>query len=89
MQTEPTIIYCNNSSTVKLSRNPVMHKRSKHIDDLRFYFLRDLVQSETIKLQHYCTLEVVVRMRNKLGIVANDVTKYHDSIIQFKGGNVR
>ena len=34
-------IFCDNSSTIKLSKNPVMHGRSKHID-VRFHFLRDL-----------------------------------------------
>jgi len=25
-------IFCDNSSTIKLSKNPVMHRRTKHID---------------------------------------------------------
>ncbi|PNX86633.1 hypothetical protein L195_g042713, partial [Trifolium pratense] len=36
-------IYCDNSSSIKLSKNPVMHGRSKHID-VRFHFLRDLTK---------------------------------------------
>lgn len=32
-------IFCDNSSAIKLSKNPVMHGRSKHID-IRFHFLR-------------------------------------------------
>uniref|UniRef100_A0A2N9FY74 Integrase catalytic domain-containing protein n=1 Tax=Fagus sylvatica TaxID=28930 RepID=A0A2N9FY74_FAGSY len=35
-----TTVLCDNSSTIKLSKNPVMHGRSKHID-VRFHFLRD------------------------------------------------
>ena len=31
-QKENTIVMCDNSSTIKLSKNPVMHGRSKHID---------------------------------------------------------
>lgn len=27
-----TVIYCDNDSTIKLSKNPVLHGRSKHID---------------------------------------------------------
>lgn len=38
---ECTTIFCDNSSTIKLSKNPVLHKRSKHIA-VRFHFLRDL-----------------------------------------------
>ena len=33
-----TTIYCDNSSAIKLSKNPVLHGRSKHID-VRFHFL--------------------------------------------------
>lgn len=84
-QTSPTVIYCDNSSTIKLSRNPVMHGRSKHID-VRFHFLRDLTRNETIELQHCSSkeqmadvmtkplkLEDFVRIRGKLGVVAANV----------------
>ncbi|CAL5351786.1 unnamed protein product [Camellia sinensis] len=46
-----TPIYCGNSSTIKLSKNPVLHGRSKHID-VRYHFLRDLVKDETLDLKH-------------------------------------
>jgi len=29
---DPTVIYCDNKSCIKLSENPVFHDRSKHID---------------------------------------------------------
>eukprot|EP00253_Pinus_taeda_P015693 PITA_15693 len=29
---DPTVIYCNNQSCIKLFENPVFHDRSKHID---------------------------------------------------------
>ena len=31
-QMDPTVIYCDNQSCIKLSENPVFHDRSKHID---------------------------------------------------------
>ena len=37
-QGKSTTIRCDNSSAIKLSKNPVMHGRSKHID-VRFHFL--------------------------------------------------
>ena len=46
-----TTIMCDNSSTIKLSKNPVMHGRSKHID-VRFHFLRNLTKVGTIELVH-------------------------------------
>ena len=44
-------VYCDNSSTIKLSKNPVLHGRSKHID-VRFHFLRDLSNDGTLELVH-------------------------------------
>lgn len=41
LQKEGTIIHRDNMSAIKLSKNPIMHKRSKHID-VRFHFLRDI-----------------------------------------------
>jgi len=42
-------------TTIKLSKNPVFHGRSKHID-VRFYFLRDLTKDEVIEVL-YCKSE--------------------------------
>ncbi|GAA0144191.1 hypothetical protein LIER_04703 [Lithospermum erythrorhizon] len=50
-----TLINCDNSSTIKLSKNPVMHGRSKHID-VRYHFLRDLVKKGIVSLV-YCGSE--------------------------------
>ena len=50
-QSDTTVIYCNNSSTINFSRNPVIHGRSKHIN-VQFHFLRDLTQDGTIKLDN-------------------------------------
>ena len=47
-QSGTTVIYCDNMSTVKLSKNYVLHGRSKHID-VRFHFLRDLCKEGIIK----------------------------------------
>ncbi|KAI5316849.1 hypothetical protein L3X38_036556 [Prunus dulcis] len=45
-----TIIFCDNVSAIKLSRNPVMHGRSKHID-VRYHFLHDLCKDDVIELE--------------------------------------
>ena len=47
-----TTIFCDNSSTIKLSKNPLLHGRSKHID-VRFHFLCDLTREGAIELV-YC-----------------------------------
>lgn len=55
MSDEPIAIYCYNSSDIKLSKNPVLHGRSKHID-VKYHFLRDLAKNGTIDLI-YCKSE--------------------------------
>lgn len=54
-QQDSTTIYCDNVSAIRLSRNPVMHGRSKHID-VRYHFLRDLCKDGVIELQ-FCKSE--------------------------------
>ena len=79
-QGRSTTIYCDNSSTIKLSRNPVLHGRSKHID-VRFHFLRELTKDGIIELIHCSTkeqlsdimtkplkLETFEKLRDKLGM---------------------
>jgi hypothetical protein len=39
---EPTMIYCDNQSCIKLSENPVFHDRSRHID-IRYHFIGDRI----------------------------------------------
>ncbi|XP_070664639.1 secreted RxLR effector protein 161-like [Malus domestica] len=47
-----TIIFYDKISAIKLSRNLVMHGRSKHID-VRFHFLRNLCNDGVVELE-YC-----------------------------------
>jgi uncharacterized OsmC-like protein len=75
---EPTVIHCDNQSCIKLSKNP-----SKHIE-IRYHFIRDMVQKEVVKLQHISTDKQIayiltkplvkgkfVYFRDKLGVVEN------------------
>lgn len=82
---ESTVIMCDNTSTIKLSKNPVFHGRCKHIG-VRFHFLRDLVNEGVIRLEHCTsqeqaadiftkplTREVFETMRYKLGVCSIQV----------------
>ncbi|BAT82356.1 hypothetical protein VIGAN_03236000 [Vigna angularis var. angularis] len=46
----------DNKSAISLSKNPVFHGRSKHIDT-KFHFLRDLVSQGRVELLH-CPTEI-------------------------------
>jgi len=61
---EATEILCDNSSTIQLSKNSVFHDRSKHIA-VRFHFLRDLVNDQTITLKYCNTNEQVADIMTK------------------------
>lgn len=63
-QRKSTRILCDNSSTIKISKNPVLHGRCKHID-VRFHYLRDLVKTETIELIYYSTEEQIADIMTK------------------------
>ena len=60
----PTVVYCDNISTIKHSKNPVMHGHNKHID-IRFYFLRDLVKDGVIELTQCSTHKQVTNIMTK------------------------
>ncbi|XP_075489673.1 secreted RxLR effector protein 161-like [Primulina tabacum] len=57
-------VMCDNSSTIKLSKNPVMHGRSKHID-VRFHFLRNLTKDGKIELIHCGSQDQVADIMTK------------------------
>jgi hypothetical protein len=80
---ETTVIHCDNQSCLKLTENPVFHDRSKHID-MRYHYIRDMIQRKIIKLQYIATNERVadiltkslplkqfVHLRGKLGVAEN------------------
>ena len=55
---------CDNSSTIKFAKNPVMHGRSKHVD-VHFHFLRDLTKDGEVELVHCGTQEQVADLMTK------------------------
>ncbi|KAJ0871528.1 putative RNA-directed DNA polymerase [Helianthus annuus] len=66
-QPEVRLCWCDNSSTIKLSKNPVMHHRTKHMIDVRFHYLRDLVNDEEVKLAYCPTKDQLVDAMTKPG----------------------
>ena len=63
-QAKATVICCDNSSAITLSKNYVFHKRTKHIDT-RFHYIRELVNNGEIVLQHCRTQEQVADILTK------------------------
>ena len=47
---EHLTIYCDNTSAINISKNPVQHSRTKHIE-IRHHFIRELVEDGTLTLE--------------------------------------
>ena len=47
---EHLIIYCDNNSFINISKNPVQHSRTKHIE-IRHHFIREHVEDGTLTLE--------------------------------------
>ena len=52
----PTTIWCDSSSAINLSKNHVLHARTKHID-IRHHFLRDHVDKKDISFEYIPTTQ--------------------------------
>ncbi|XP_031281541.1 secreted RxLR effector protein 161-like [Pistacia vera] len=63
------IIYSDGQSTIHLSKNPVYHERTKHMD-VRFHFVRDLVMQGIIDLKKVNTEDNPVDMGTKIVTLA-------------------
>ena len=63
-QAKVTVIFCDNSLAIALSKNSVFHKRTKHIDT-KFHYIRELVNNGEIVLEHCRTQERVVDILTK------------------------
>ena len=47
-------LYCDNLSAIKISKNPIQHSRTKHID-IHHHFIRELVEDKNVALEHVAT----------------------------------
>jgi hypothetical protein len=87
LEMEATMILCDNQSCIKMMENLAFHNESKHID-IRYLFIRDMLQRRAIKLQYDSTDEQVVdvltkplsrlkfeHFQDKLGIVRKDLPR--------------
>ena len=61
---EPTTVMEDNQSCIVMAKNPQHHGRSKHID-IKYHFVRELVENETIKLKYCPTKEKIADILTK------------------------
>ena len=47
-------LFCDNMSAISISKNPIQHSRTKHID-IQYHFIHELVEEKVISLEHIST----------------------------------
>lgn len=58
------VLKMDNQSAIALSKNPVLHDRSKHID-MKFHFIHECVESGSIFLDYVSTQEQLANILTK------------------------
>jgi hypothetical protein len=51
-------IYCDNTNTISISKNPLMHSKTKNIP-INYHFLREKVAEKNIRVEYVGTKEQV------------------------------
>eukprot|EP00253_Pinus_taeda_P014253 PITA_14253 len=62
--TPPISILCDNTSTISISKNLVMHSKTKHIP-IKYHFLREQVLEQKVKLEYVPSKEQVADIFTK------------------------
>ena len=83
---EPISIKCDNKSAISISKNYVLHSKTKHIP-IKYHFLREKVAQKVVKLEYVPkkeqTIDIFTKplarepfkyLREKLGVVSLDAT---------------
>ena len=82
-QLKPTVLQCDNQSSIKLAHNPIYHARTKHIE-IQHHFVREKILEKEIDLIYCKTIDNVADIftkalgkmsfeecRKQLGVVEN------------------
>lgn len=61
---EPITIYCDNTTTIDISKNPILHSKTKHVY-IKLNFLKENVEAKEVKLVYVNTKEQIVDIFTK------------------------
>jgi hypothetical protein len=61
---DPILILCDNTSVISISKNPMMHSKTKHIP-INLHFLWEHVIEKNIKLEYIATKEEIADIFTK------------------------
>jgi len=63
-QTTPLKIYEDNQGCIAMSKNPVNHERTKHID-IKYHFIREKVEDKAIEVEYLQTEDMIADILTK------------------------
>ena len=76
---EHLTIYCDNTSAIKISKNPVQHSRTKHIE-IWHHFIQELVEDGTLTLEFIHTyVQKAICSPNLL--IANSLNSFAKTLV--------
>ena len=58
------ILYCDNTSSINISKNPMMHTNTKHIA-IKYHYLRELLQDKEVKMEYVNTKKQMANVFTK------------------------
>lgn len=61
---DPILIFCDNTSAISISKNPVMHSKTKHIP-IKYHFLREQVANQAVQLSYIPSKEQIADIFTK------------------------
>jgi hypothetical protein len=83
--TDPIPIHCDNTSAISVSKNPILHSKTKHIP-IKYHFLREQVTNRIVQLNYIPSTEQIADiftkplaatpfgyLRQKLGVIISGV----------------
>jgi hypothetical protein len=61
---DPIPIHCDNTSAISVSKNPVLHSKTKHIP-IKYHFLKEQVTNKIVQLNYIPSIEQIVDIFTK------------------------
>ncbi|KAL3838972.1 hypothetical protein ACJIZ3_023563 [Penstemon smallii] len=60
----PPVLYCDNLGATYLSKNPILHSRTKHVD-IDYHFVRDRIQAKALRVSFLCSKDQLADILTK------------------------
>ena len=61
---KPIMLYYDNTITINISKNLVMHNKTKHIS-IKYHYVRELVQDKEVRMEYVNTKEQLANIFTK------------------------